>query len=127
MNKQVFPMKKHPAAAAILTLILGPLGYLYIGWRYALSCFIVFVISIILCSVTLFVPTWLKYVNVLVLAFWSVQICQIYNMIINEKHSDAFVFNTFPVATFAMTTLLPLLATVDTVAIGGVLPKNCTS
>ncbi len=39
-------------------------------------------------------------------------------MIINEKHSDAFVFNTFPVAIFAMTTLLPLLVTVDTAAIG---------
>lgn len=118
MNKEAFPMKKHPAIAAILTLIFGPLGYLYIGWRYALSCFVLFVIFITLFSVTLFIPTWLKYINVLVLAFWSVQICQIRNMIINEKHSDAFAFNTFPVATFAMTTLLPLLATVDTVAIG---------
>ncbi len=118
MNKQAFPIKKHPATAAILTLILGPLGYLYIGWRYALSSFIIIVISIILCSVALFIPTWLQYVNVLVLAFWSVQICQIRNIIISEKHSDAFAFNTFPVAIFAMTTLLPLLATVDTVTIG---------
>lgn len=118
MNKQDFPMKKHPAIAAILTLIFGPLGYLYIGWRYALSCFIIFVIFTILFSVALFVPTWLTYINVLVLAFWSVQICQIRNLIVSEKHSDAFAFNTFPVAIFAMTTLLPLLATVDTVAIG---------
>jgi len=118
MNKQDFPMKKHPAIAAVLTLIFGPFGYLYIGWRYALSCSIIFVIFTILLSVALFVPIWLKYVTVLVLAFWSVQICQIRNIIINEKHFDAFAFNTFPVAVFAMTTLLPILTIVDTVAIG---------
>lgn len=118
MNKQVFPVKKHPAIAAILTLIFGPLGYLYIGWRYALSCFVLFATIIFLFSVALFVPTWLKYVNVLILAFWSVQICQIRNSIISEKHSDAFAFNTFPVAIFANTTLMPLLVIVDTIAIG---------
>lgn len=118
MDTKSFPKKKHPAIATVLTLILGPLGYLYIGWRYAVSCFVIFAVFIILFSAALFVPTWLKYVNVLVLAFWSVQVCQIRNTIISEKHSDAFAFNTFPVAVFAMTTLLPILATVDTIAIG---------
>jgi len=118
VNNQTFPKKKHPAIAALLTIIFGPFGYLYIGWRYALAAVICFVLFVILFTLVAFIPVWLKYVNVLFFAFLSVQICQIRNMIINEKHSDAFAFNTFPVAIFAMTILLPLLATVDTAVIG---------
>ncbi len=118
MQAQAFPKKKHPAIAAILALVLGPLGYFYIGWRYALTAAIVFVIFVVIFSFLLFVPPWLKYVNLPVLAFMAVGICQIHNTIIDAEHPDAFAFHTIPVAVFAMTTLLPVLAAVDTAAIG---------
>lgn len=118
MDNHPFPKKKHPALAAIVTVIFGPLGYLYVGWRYALAGVVIFAIFIIVFSLLLFVPPWLTYVNVLPFAVMAVNICQIRNTIIDNKHPDAFAFNTFPVAIFAMTSLLPILAVVDTAAIG---------
>jgi hypothetical protein len=33
-NTQRMPKKKNPTVAAVLALLFGPLGYLYIGWKY---------------------------------------------------------------------------------------------
>jgi hypothetical protein len=118
MNEKTCPKKKQPAIAGLLTIIFGPFGYLYLGWRYALVAIICVVLFVILFSFILFIPSWFKYVNVIILAVWAVAICKIWNKIVEAKHPDGFMLNTFPVAVFAMTSLLPLLATVDTVAIG---------
>lgn len=118
MPTPAFPKVKRPALAAGLAVIFGPLGYFYFGWRYALAATIVFVLFIAIFSQVLFVPTWLKYINVPVFAFMAVVICRIRNDIINAEHDDAFAFNTFPVAVFAMTSLLPILAVIDTIAVG---------
>jgi len=118
MHLQAFPKKKHPAVAVLLTLLFGPLGYFYIGWRYAVAALVVFAVFILVFSVTLIVPPWLKYLNILVFAFMAIQICQIRNTMIEAEHPDAFAFNTMPVAIFAMTTMLPILAAIDTAGIG---------
>jgi hypothetical protein len=46
------PKKKSPILAAFLAFILGPLGLLYIGWRYALLSFIMLFLFVI--PITLF-------------------------------------------------------------------------
>jgi hypothetical protein len=118
MLDKSFPKKKNPWIVAILAVIFGPFGYLYIGWRYAVAAVLAFALFILIFHVLLFVPPWLKFVNVFVFAFMAIQISQIRNKIITAGHQDAFAFNTFPVAIFAMTNLLPMLAVIDTIAIG---------
>jgi hypothetical protein len=113
-----FPKEKNSAVAALLAVVLGPLGYLYIGWRYAVTATAVFILFILIFSILLFVPWWLKYINVLAFAVMAVMICQVRNSIVKARDEDIFAFNTFPVATFAMTTLLPMLVVVDTASVG---------
>ena len=53
-----------------------------------------------------------------VFAFVAVGVCRRLNELIDRGDARALAFNTFPVAVFAMTTLLPLLVLVDSAAIG---------
>ena len=61
--------KKDPKVAGVLALVAGPLGFLYVGWRYALAATAVFVSVIGVSAFLLPIPSWLIYVNLPVLAF----------------------------------------------------------
>ena len=116
---QANPKTKNPRVAGGLALVTGPLGFLYIGWRYALAATVVF-LSIIMVFALLPVPFWLKYVNLPLFAFMAHRICQKLNRLVDrELHRDALASNTLPVAVFAMTSMLPLLAGVHSAFMGG--------
>ena len=115
---QANPKTKNPRVAGGLALVTGPLGFLYIGWRYALAATVVF-LSIIMVFALLPVPFWLKYVNLPLFAFMAHRICQKLNRLVDrELHRDALASNTLPVAVFAMTSMLPLLAGVHSAVMG---------
>ena len=111
--------KKDPKVAGVLALVAGPLGFLYVGWRYALAATAVFVSVIGVSAFLLPIPSWLIYVNLPVLAFLAYRTCETLNGLVDkEQHRSALASNTLPVAVFAMTSALPLLAAVNAGVMG---------
>ncbi len=99
--------KKNPIVAAVLGLIFGPLGYLYIGWRYAVMAFAVFAVFTLVLTLTNFpLPPWMKFVTLAVLAWKGFTISSVRNEMIEMDDPDVALLNTFPIAAMAMSDLL---------------------
>jgi len=106
--------KKNPIIAAILSLILGPFGYFYIGWKYfimALAMFIVFVGILIFVNLDPSVLSpkahfLLRFLLLMVLAWKAYTICSIRNILIDAKDKNVNELNSFPVVAMAMSDLL---------------------
>ena len=106
--------KKDPKVAGALAFVAGPLGFLYVGWRYAVAAIAVFVSVIGLSVFLLPIPSWLMYVNLPVFAFLAYRTCETINGFSEAgQHRSAVASNTLPVAVFAMTSALPLLGAVN--------------
>lgn len=111
--------KKNPILAAVLSFFFGPLGYLYIGWRYAVSALAVFGVFVLAITVISFpIPTFMKYVILAVFAWKGFAIASIRNKLIDAENEDAVALNTFPIAAMAMTDLLVGIAMAYAAAIG---------
>lgn len=111
------PKKKNPWIAAILSLILGPLGYLYIGWRYALLGIVILLLFVGVLMVVDFDPavmpgirSWIKYPLLFVFAWKAHSICTVRNGLIDAQDEKAKMIGAFPFAAMAMTDLLVGLA-----------------
>ena len=99
--------KKSPILAAILSFVFGPLGYLYIGWRYAILALLMALIFVFVLTVTDFpLPSWMKYVSLLVVAHKGYAICSIRNTMIESGDEDVPILGSFPFAAMAMSDLL---------------------
>ena len=108
---QAHPKNKNPAVAGALALVGGPIGFLYVGWRYSLTAAVVFVGLIFVFAFLLPVPSWLIYVTLPVFAFMAHRTCVRLNALADQgQDRGARASNTLPVAIFAMTSMLPLLA-----------------
>ncbi len=111
--------KKNPTVAGILALVGGPLGFLYVGWRYALAATVVFLSFLLVFTILLFAPPWFKYVNLPAFAFMAYRICERINGLVERgQHRAVLEAHTWPVAVFAMTSMLPLLAAFDSAVFG---------
>ena len=110
---------KDPKVAGALALVGGPLGFLYLGWPFALAATVVFLSFILFFSFLLLVPSWFKFVNLPAFAFMAYKICERLNGFADRgQHRGALRANTWPVGVFAMTSMLPLLAGFDTAVLG---------
>ena len=110
---------KDPKVAGALALVGGPLGFLYVGWPFALAATVVFLGFILFFSFLLLVPSWFNFVNLPAFAFMAYKICEKLNGLADRgQHRGALLSNTLPVAVFAMTSMLPLLAGFDTAVLG---------
>lgn len=99
--------KKSPILAGILGFVFGPLGYLYIGWRYAISATVVFLIFIFVVVVTGFpIPSWMKYIILAMLAYKGFTIVSVMNNLVDSHDEHVSALNTFPFAVMAMSDLL---------------------
>ena len=111
--------QKNPTTAGVLALVAGPLGFLYLGWHYAVAATGVFAGVILVVAFVLPVPTWLVFVNLPVFAFIASRICEKLNSLVDDgQHRGALASRTLPVAVFAMTSSLPLLAGVNSAVMG---------
>ncbi len=111
--------QKNPTTAGVLALVAGPLGFLYLGWHYAVAATAVFAGVILVVAFVLPVPTWLVFVNLPVFAFIASRICEKLNSLVDDgQHRGALASRTLPVAVFAMTSSLPLLAGVNAAVMG---------
>lgn len=99
--------RKSPVLAAVLSFILGPLGYLYIGWQYAVMCTGVFLVFVLVLTVTDFpIPPWMKFMILAVLSWKAFTICSVRNHLIETDDGAARALNSFPIAAMAMSDLL---------------------
>lgn len=111
--------RKDPRVASALALVGGPLGFLYVGWRYALAATGLFLGLLLLFAFLLFVPGWLKWVNLPFFAFMAYRICEKLNGLADRgQHRSVLESKTSPVTIFAMTSMLPLLTGFDSAVFG---------
>ncbi len=114
-----YQKKKNPRTAGALALVAGPVGFLYVGWRYALAATVVFLSLIVVFTYLLPVPSWLKYVNLPVFAYMAHRICATHNRIaVGGPNRETLASRTLPVAVFSMTSMLPLLAGANAAVMG---------
>lgn len=107
-QSQMALMRKNPIVAAILGAIFGPLGYLYIGWRYALLAFGVILIFTLVINVAGFpLPIWVRYVVLFVFGWKAHTICSTRNELVGMGEFDRVQnLNSFSFAVMAMSDLL---------------------
>lgn len=111
--------RKNPFVAAILSFVFGPLGYLYIGWRYAvLAAAVLAIFVFILEAINFPIPAWMKYVILVVFAWKASTIVSVRNELIDAENEDVHALNTFPFAAMAMSDLLVGVGTFYAGAIG---------
>ncbi len=73
--------KKNPTIAAILSLFLGPLGYVYIGIYFFLSGLIISVLfSLVLSLINLPFPHFFDYLQLLVYSYYGYKLATIRNV-----------------------------------------------
>jgi hypothetical protein len=102
-----FARRKSPALAAALSFVLGPVGYLYIGWRYAIMALAVFLTFVfVLTAIHFPVPPWMGLVIMAVFAWKAFTICSVWNHLIETDDEEALVLNSFPVAAMVLSDLL---------------------
>jgi hypothetical protein len=105
--------KKNPTIATMLSLFLGPIGYLYIGLNFFLSGLIISVLfTLVLTLINLPFPHFFDYLQLLVYAYYGYKLAIIRNMFADEwgiTESDVKEFKSFGFSFVVMTNLLMAL------------------
>lgn len=105
--------KRNPTLATILSLFLGPIGYLYIGLNFFLSGLIISVLfSLVLTVINLPFPHFFDYLQLLVYAYYGYKLAIIRNMFADEwgiTESDIKEFKSFGFSFVVLTNLLMAL------------------
>lgn len=105
--------KKNSTIAAVLSLFLGPIGYIYIGLNFFLSGIIISVLfSLVLTLINLPFPHFFDYLQLLVYAYYGYKLANIRNMFADEwgiTESDVKEFKSFGFSFVIMTNLLMAL------------------
>jgi hypothetical protein len=111
--------RKDPKTAGRLGLVAGPFGFLYIGWRYAVAGIVVFGVLFGVSTSLLNLPSWLILANLPVFGVLAYRTCTALNRLVDSgRHRSARASESLPVAVFAMTRELPLVAAVSAGALG---------
>jgi MFS family permease len=107
LRREIKLKKKNPILAAILGFILGPIGFIYIGWRYMIMGLLIFIIFAITMALVDFpIPSWMKYIILLVTAWKAWTIVTLWNTLIDCNEEMIHNLHRFPFAAMAMSDLL---------------------
>jgi hypothetical protein len=99
--------RKSPLVAGVLSFVFGPIGYLYIGWRYAvLGLAVLAIFATVLALINFPIPAWMKYVILGVFAQKAYAFVSVRNELIDAESTEVSALDTFPVAAMAMSDLL---------------------
>lgn len=105
--------KRNSTIATVLSLFLGPIGYLYIGVNFFLSGLIISVLfTLVLTFINLPFPHFFDYLQLLVYAYYGYKLAIIRNMFADEwgvTVSDVKEFKSFGFSFVVMTNLLMAL------------------
>lgn len=119
------PKKKNPVLAAVLALLLGPVGYLYVGWRFAIVAFGILATFVVVLMVVGFNPadfpairSWIRYPFLAALSWRAYRMTVLRNDLIEAQDPKAMSPLTLPIATMFMAELLVELAIVYALSLG---------
>lgn len=105
--------KRNSTIATVLSLFLGPIGYIFIGVNFFLSGLIISVLfTLVLTVINLPFPHFFDYVQLLVYAYYGYKFVIMRNMFADEwgvTESDVKEFKSFGFSFVVMTNLLMTL------------------
>ncbi|GEM_PF-1670345 len=105
--------KRNPTIATILSLFLGPVGYIYIGFYYFLSGLIISIVfSVVLYWINLPFPHFFDYLQLVVYAYYGYKLVILRNIFAEDwgtAESDIKEFKSFGFSFVVMTNLLMVL------------------
>jgi len=114
--------KRNPVVAGLLSLFLGPIGYVYIGGWFMLSGIIISVLfSVVLSLINLPFPSFFNYLQLLVYAYFGYKLATIRNIFSDEwylSEEDIKEFNSFGFSFVIMTNLLMALTQFYSIVVG---------
>ena len=114
--------KRNPLLAGILSLFLGPIGFVYIGGWFLVSGIIISAIfSVVLSLIDLPFPNFFNYLQLLVYSYFGHKLATIRNMFSDEwslSDSDIKEFKSFGFSFVIMTNLLMALAQFYSIIVG---------
>ena len=114
--------KRNPTVAGLLSLFLGPIGYVYIGGWFMLSGIIISVLfSVVLSIINLPFPDFFNYLQLLVYAYFGYKLATIRNIFADEWNltdEDIKEFKSFGFSFVIMTNLLMSLTQFYSVVVG---------
>ncbi|MCL5029036.1 MAG: hypothetical protein M1480_08460 [Bacteroidetes bacterium] len=105
--------KKNTTIAGLLSLLLGPIGYFYIGLNFFISGIIISVLfSLVLSIINLPFPHFFSYLQLLVYCYFGYKLAVLRNAFIDDwgvTESDIKDFKSFGFSFVVMTNLLMAL------------------
>lgn len=117
--------KRNPVVGGILSLFLGPLGFIYHGIYFFLSAIIISVLfTVVLSLINLPIPHFFDYLQLLVYGYFGYKLATIRNLFIDDwgvTEEDVREFKSFGFSFVMMTNLLMTLVQFYTVVVGGYL------
>ncbi|MBT6051652.1 MAG: hypothetical protein HOG49_33020 [Candidatus Scalindua sp.] len=108
--------------AAILSLFLGPLGFLYVGWTFMVSGLIITAIfALVLSIINLPTPSLFEYLQLVIFSYHAYKLATIRNLVANDPMTtmeDIKQFKSFGFSVIAMTSVLMTLAQYYSLVVG---------
>ena len=117
--------KRKPVLAGIFGLVFGPLGYFYLGWRFAVIAMLLVLVFVGVLMVVDFDPAgmpgvrdWIRYPMLLAFAWRAYKLCTVRNALIEAQDAKAAKPASFPVVAMSMAEFLVELAVIYAIALG---------
>jgi hypothetical protein len=108
--------------AAILSLLLGPLGFLYVGWTFMVSGLVITAIfALVLSIINLPTPSVFEYLQLIIFSFHAYKLAAIRNIIAVDPmttEEDIKQYHSFGFSMVAMTSVLMTLAQYYSLVVG---------
>jgi len=123
--------KRNPIVAAVLSLLTGPLGYLYIGFYFFLSGLIISTLfTLVLSLINLPFPHFFDYLQLLVYSYYGYKLAVVRNAFADDwgvTDTDIKEFKSFGFSFVVMTNLLMALTQFYSTIVGLYLVYNSFS
>jgi len=113
---------KNPVISCLATLLLGPLGFLYIGFNFFIGAMLVSILfNIVLAIINLPIPEIFKYIQLIVYGYFGYIIATTRNAISNDLYTsedEIKEFKSFGFSIFIMNGLMMRMAQIYGVVTG---------
>jgi len=114
--------KRNPVITGVLSLLLGPVGYIYIGINFLISGIIISVLfSLVLSIINLPFPHFFSYLQLLVYSYFGYKLSILRNAFVEDwgvTESDIKEFKSFGFSFVIMTNLLMALTKFYSLIVG---------
>jgi len=111
--------QKNPTIAGVLSLLFGPLGYIYIGFNFLVAGITIFVIIGIVISILNFpYPSFFKYLQLLVYAYFGHKFALLSNVLASDEGLSVKEYKSMGFAFYLMTHVMMALVQFYAIVIG---------